>query len=238
MSAEKVKKSIFKRWWFWVLAVLIVIGIAGSLGNNDTGAPAPSAQNPTTTDNTDNATQGTVPNTAQDNVQAAPDAGTAAEASIKSGMYKIGKDLPAGEYMLISESAFAAYYQLSSDSTGNLESIVSNDNFTGNRYVTAAEGQYLEFRDAVGYPAAEAPVLRAEDGRYNEGMYKANRDIEPGEYKLVPDDAAIGSYVEIAKDSSGKLNSIISNDNFQTEKYITVSDGQYIKLVGCHLITA
>ena len=33
--AEKQKKPIFKRWWFWVVVAVVVIGIA-SQGGDDT----------------------------------------------------------------------------------------------------------------------------------------------------------------------------------------------------------
>ena len=31
---EKVKKPIYKKWWFWAIAVVLVIGIIGNLGGN------------------------------------------------------------------------------------------------------------------------------------------------------------------------------------------------------------
>lgn len=79
--------------------------------------------------------------------------------------------------------------------------------------------------------------MKPADGRYAEGMYKAGKDIEPGEYKVTPEDTAVFSYIEVAKDSKGTLESIVTNDNFQSEKYITIKDGQYIKLVGCYIST-
>ena len=57
------------------------------------------------------------------------------------GMYKVGADIPAGEYIL--DPSAMAYYQVATDSTGTLESIVSNDNFSGTRYITVSDGQSL-----------------------------------------------------------------------------------------------
>jgi hypothetical protein len=239
VSEGRAKKSIFRRWWFWLAAVMILILIFGGLGDSDKGTPGPDAQNPPAADNAGDAANDAVPEEpAERSPGTAEDDGTkdTADASVKEGMYKIGSDLPAGEYILFSESGFPAYYQLTSDSTGSLESIISNDNFNGTRYITTSEGQYLEFRNAVGYPAGDAPSLRPDDGRYDEGMYKVGKDIDPGEYKLIPDKNSVSSYVEVSKDSKGILDSIISNDNFETEKYITISEGQYIKLVSCHII--
>lgn len=36
-KAEKVKKPIFKKWWFWVIIVLLVFGVFG-MGGNDKDA--------------------------------------------------------------------------------------------------------------------------------------------------------------------------------------------------------
>jgi len=38
MSEEKTKKSIFKKWWFWVGVVLIGGGIASQIGGDNTGS--------------------------------------------------------------------------------------------------------------------------------------------------------------------------------------------------------
>ncbi len=31
-KSKKKRKSIFKRWWFWVLAVIVITGLAGRSG--------------------------------------------------------------------------------------------------------------------------------------------------------------------------------------------------------------
>lgn len=245
MSEKTGKKSIFGRWWFWVLAVLLIIIIGNSLNKDET--PTPGADNRTTGEDTAGeltseqttdqaATQDTAQATTQTTTQGTvPEQTTTEAAAFNAGMYKIGTDLPAGEYILITNSILPAYLQVSSDSTGSLESIISNDNFSGNRYVTVTDGQYLEFTGSKGYPQDKAPSLVPADKTYSEGMYKVGKDIDAGEYKVIPDEAAIPAYVEVSKDSSGILGSIVSNDNFQAEKYVTIAQGQYIKLVGCHI---
>lgn len=234
MSDSAVKKSLFKRWWFWAIAVIIVIAVTRGGNKDNEGTPSPSpgnTQNNTTINNTA-VPQNTAP------AVTAEGTGTGGKfVSYREGMYKIGADLPAGEYIIISEGFLPAYYQVSSDSSGSLDSIVSNDNFNGNRYITVSEGQYLEIKGSIAYSADNAPALRSADGKYGEGMYKVGRDINAGEYKVTPEEGSIPGYVEVAKDSKGALDSIISNDNFQAEKYITIEDGQYIKLVGCYINT-
>lgn len=49
--SEKVKKPLYKRWWVWVVAVIIVLGVAGNLSekNNNTST---SGNTPTNTEKT------------------------------------------------------------------------------------------------------------------------------------------------------------------------------------------
>ncbi|WP_321833512.1 hypothetical protein [Clostridium butyricum] len=62
----------------------------------------------------------------------------------KEGTYKVGKDIQAGEYLITStNSDFDAYVEVSNDSRHNINNIVMNDNFKGNKYVTVEDGQYL-----------------------------------------------------------------------------------------------
>lgn len=65
-------------------------------------------------------------------------------------------------------------------------------------------------------------------------MYKVGTDIPAGEYIIFSDNSM--SYVEVAKDSEGTVESIITNDNFEGEKYITVEDGQYLKLSAAKIV--
>ncbi|NSW92991.1 MAG: hypothetical protein HPY74_20515 [Firmicutes bacterium] len=43
------------------------------------------------------------------------------------------------------------------------------------------------------------------------------------------------SYVEISKNSTHLFDAIVTNDNFQGERYITVKEGQYLKLQGASI---
>jgi hypothetical protein len=63
-------------------------------------------------------------------------------------MYKIGTDIPAGEYKLINNDlqGLPAYMDVSSDASGSIESIITNDNFNGQKYITIQSGQYLQFK--------------------------------------------------------------------------------------------
>jgi hypothetical protein len=151
---------------------------------------------------------------------------------VNAGMYKVGKDIPQGEYLIYGEKEFS-YYQVTKDSTGSLESIVSNDNFSGTRYITVTDGQYIEIRTSKMLPSTAAQPQQPVDGKYPSGMYKAGKDIKPGEYKVV----SIGdnAYLEVRKNSMGSIDAILTNDNFKGEKYITIPQNNYIVLNDCYL---
>lgn len=159
----------------------------------------------------------------QENLNQAEEPQEAESLGYSSGMYKIGTDMPAEEYLITSSSG---YYEVTSDSTGSFESIITNDNYTNRAYITVQEGQYFSF-DGTATPVGEAAAYSSVDGTYPEGMYLVGKDIPAGEYKL----SSSGSgYYEVTSDSTGNFDSIVSNDNFEGDKYLTISDGQYLKL--------
>lgn len=144
-----------------------------------------------------------------------------------SGQYKVGQDIPAGEYY-IKCSGSNLYVEISSDSTGSLDSIISNLNTQGGVYVTVNDGEYLTVNGGDIYEISKAPNRGAENGYYTDGMYKVGEDIPAGEYNV---EATSGlAYIEVDSDSRHTIDSIITNDNFENNKIITVSEGQYLLL--------
>ena len=64
-----------------------------------------------------------------------------------------------------------------------------------------------------------------------EGTHLVGADIEAGEYKLTATGSVPG-YWEVTNSSAPDAD-IIGNDNFDGNAYVTVSDGQYLKLNRC-----
>lgn len=143
----------------------------------------------------------------------------------KSGQYKVGADLPAGEYVAIARGD--AYIEVATNSTGNLDSILANDIFINRSIITVSDGQYLKIQNAELYAFNDAPKVQPKDGFLQSGMYKVGVDLPAGEYKVFSEGG--DSYIETSSASSHSLNDIIANDIFQGDKYVTVSDGQYVK---------
>lgn len=142
-----------------------------------------------------------------------------------SGTYKVGTDIPAGEYAIMSSSQ--AYFCVYSDT--DKEYIVGNNIFSGRAYVTVYDGQVLEVSDASFMDVKDVEP-RVDWGKA-EGVFKVGFDIEPGEYVLVANQGGHGYYALL--DSSNPDPNIIQNDIFEGQNYVYVSNGQYLELRGC-----
>lgn len=192
------KKPLWKKWWFWGIIIVIIIALASGGEESTTPTSKTGDSNPTA---------------------------TAPENVFKSGMYKVGSDIPAGEYVLITDRG--AYFAVTSDSSGSLDSILANDNFNSRSIVSVSDGQYLELKGCKAYPFAEAPAVDKSSGVLESGMYKVGVDIPAGEYKVESVNSM--GYIEVSANSNHTLDAIAANDNFEGSKYISVNDGQYLK---------
>lgn len=141
-----------------------------------------------------------------------------------AGEYKIGVDIPAGEYLAIG----TGYIELTSSSKGNSGSIIFNDNITdAQRYVEVRDGEYLKIsRQLKLYQEKDAPKADTSE-KVPAGQYKVGIDIPAGEYRVTCDDN--GAYIEVSKTSRGD---IVTNRlaNSAGNIYITVSNGYYLKI--------
>lgn len=214
----KNKKPIYTKWWFYV-AIIIILGAISSSGEKQSSSSA----SPTTSTETQST------NDTSDSISI--EKSESNESEIKAGTYKIGTDLEAGEYLFIAKSM--GYIEVCSDSTGNLDSIITNDNVIGHTYITVEDGQYLKLQGGTAYPVDNAPSIIPTDGLYKDGTYKVGKDIPSGEYKVILSSSM--GYIEVSSGSHGILDEIISNDNLTGDSYITVEDGQYLTLQGVQI---
>lgn len=143
------------------------------------------------------------------------------------GMYKVGSDIPAGEYLFVITDTSGGYVCVSADS--NKDDIIENEIVELCWFATVEDGQYLEVRDCAFLHAELATLNINADGSFNSGMYRVGIDIPAGEYKLASED---DGYWCIYKSSDLPLD-IVSNDLFDSSSYVTVKDGQYLKISGC-----
>lgn len=227
----------------WIIAGVVIALLAVGAANNDTEEIKANISGETRTTAVNDALGDNVPKL-KPSARAAEvteistettEAKTEAETEIKyyqEGVYKVGKDLPAGEYLLISheDQYIGGYMCISSDS--NQKDIIINELFKTFHYITVEVGQYLELT-RCGAVSVEDESLNLKS--YNDlgaGMYKVGADIPAGEYRLTADKDATIAYSCIY-DSSAASRKIISNDIINNNAYVTVKDGQYLLLQAC-----
>lgn len=140
--------------------------------------------------------------------------------------YKVGVDIPAGEYIVFAEGGMG-YYSITNDANG--DDIIDNDNFSYNSIIKLKNGQYVQFSRCYAIAFNEVPELDTSKS----GMFKVGKHIKPGEYKLeVTNDSG---YYAILSGPNGD-NNIISNNNFKKSQYINVKNGQYLELSRCKIV--
>lgn len=150
--------------------------------------------------------------------------------SYGAGMLKVGTDIPAGEYMILATDSDGGYFSVSSDANG--DDIIFNDNFEYNSIVTVYDGEFLDLSRAKAYQFDEWCSQNSINVNQVGATFKIGVNLPAGEYQLVADDAD-GGYYCIYPDS--RQQDIISNDNFEGQTYVSVSDGQYLTLSRCSI---
>jgi hypothetical protein len=234
------KKSKFKIVLI-VIAVLFVLGIIGNLLGGDTEET--SNTNPTISTTSENPAIPTEKAEVgeQEAEEPTPTPTLAPPTPTEgpkmtiydAGTYKVGSDIPSGEYVVFCDDFLMGYMEVSSDSSGELDSIIANDNFDYNTIITLNEGEYFKMQGSYAVPFEEVEYLDTTGS----GMFKVGVHLTAGEYKLECTDDTIGlGYYEVDSDSSHDLESIVANENFEGNTYITVSEGQYLKITSAKIV--
>ncbi|MFF7446203.1 MULTISPECIES: hypothetical protein [unclassified Streptomyces] len=152
------------------------------------------------------------------------------------GDFQVGSDIKPGTYRTTGNDDGMCYWERAKDSSGEMDSLLANDNVTGTSYVTVKASDKL-FKssdcndwEAVGAQAKGSPAATmAGDG----GMFKVGADIAPGTYKSAGNEDDM-CYWERTKDAEHGLDSIIANDNVTGSAVVTISASDtYFKTSGC-----
>lgn len=146
-----------------------------------------------------------------------------AKDSYGPGQYKVGTDIPAGEYFV---SGSSVYFAVSTDSNG--DDIIFNDFTEQNSIITIQDGEYLELKNCKA-----TPFTGNENIDFNHGTYivKVGTQLKAGEYKLT----AMGERGYYCIYSDSRQDKILSNDFFEGSSYVTVTDGQYLQVQKCKI---
>ncbi|MFE9774976.1 hypothetical protein ACFYOV_25540 [Streptomyces sp. NPDC005931] len=171
----------------------------------------------------------------QRKAEAAPKKATKA-AFDGDGDFRVGSDVEPGTYRTTGNTDGLCYWQRAKDSSGEIESVLANDNVSGTAYVTVKPTDKLFSSsgcndwEAVDRGAKGSPATKmAGDG----GMFRVGADITPGTYRS-SGNADDSCYWERARDAGHSLDSIIANNNVNGSAIVTISasDG-YFKTTGC-----
>ena len=166
--------------------------------------------------------------------------GPDANGKYKSGVYKLGRDIPLGEY-IVRKTSNNAYAGMSfKQSTDPYVQNVASDLPTFidvPRYYTFTQSGYVHITDCELVKATDSQkIMEANsDGTYSPAMYKVGKDIKAGSYQLTPA-ANLGTakpYYEICTNSTDSASSTKESGYFDKATNVTVKDGEYILIYNC-----
>ncbi|MBR7085649.1 MAG: hypothetical protein IKI37_10820, partial [Oscillospiraceae bacterium] len=159
-----------------------------------------------------------------------------------SGEYEIGKDIPSGTYIAVSDDAYTTYgefvfgvYDKPYHEGQNMSSINKNVHHQNNYYIELEEGQYIHFSHSKLYPFSENADTF--DPYLYSGMFKVYQDnIEDGVYTLIADSDYSGEY-EIYDDIHANAEPIASGylEEGETAEII-LGETDYLVTTFCHVI--
>jgi hypothetical protein len=152
-----------------------------------------------------------------------------------ASMYKVGADIPEGEYLAIAEEdaiISAVFVQDSSSSDANIGFMSIFDTFT---IVGVRKGEYIDVSGAYLIPLEQAKVYIENyivDG-IRDGSYKVGDHIPEGEYRYTADAEALLPTITTYTDPYQEdIDDMIIPDG---RGYIYLQEGQYVYLSGVTL---
>lgn len=152
------------------------------------------------------------------------------------GDFQVGSDIKPGTYRTTGNTDGLCYWERAKDSSGEMDSLLANDNVTGTGYVTIKATDRLFSSsgcgdwEAVDEKAKGSPASKMAGGA---GMLRVGVDIAPGTYKSTgnTDDSC---YWERTKNADHSIDSIIANNNVTGTAVVTISASDaYFKTSGC-----
>lgn len=152
------------------------------------------------------------------------------------GEFQVGSDVKPGTYRTTGNSDGMCYWERAKDASGELDSLLANDNVSGTSYVTIkATDKLFKSSGCTDWEAVDAKAKGSPAGAMDGdgGMFRVGSDIAPGIYKS-PGNADDSCYWERTKDADHGLNSIIANNNVTGTAVVTISaKDAYFKTSGC-----
>ena len=147
-----------------------------------------------------------------------------------SGMYRIGFDLPAGNYQVVPTGEEEAYYRVFANAKYLRKGDAAFSSSVTSLQFHVSEGQYLMVLDAK---IEEIPPVEEEGKEWNiTGMYQVGRDIQPGEYyfQAFSQDESNPQYsaFQIFQEPVFEVELLVSGSSLDPFGFLTVEEGDYL----------
>lgn len=163
------------------------------------------------------------------------DQGSSGYTTWTDGLYEIGKDIPAGEYVIIAQPGAKITFRLATDASKSFDSLIALESCENRTILSVEDGEFLEFSGGTMYVINEAPAVSTA-GNLFEGTYKIGLDLPAGTYTIGSIDSEHPGYYAISSSSRHSFADIISSEEFIGTVTITVTNGQYLSLRLAELI--
>lgn len=156
--------------------------------------------------------------------------------SYDGGSYLIGRDIPAGEYVLVeNENAVFASVIVREGVTADSRLMVHHL-INRQAVVRLNEGERLTLTEARAYALNQAPASASEPG--NEGGYLVGVTLPAGRYDVSMIDRAPLSSYSVYDGVLGTDERLLRFEVIRETTEITLNEGEYIELSGCCLAPA
>ncbi len=159
-------------------------------------------------------------------IDQAPEVKKTDDGAYPEGIYKVGVQIPAGEYVAKGDGVSL---ETMSDLSGSYESKLGYTSSQRSAIIKVEEGQYIKSVWGDIYPIEKTADLKPANGIYEDGSYKVGFHMPEGTYVLKAD--AEAAYAQIYNDSyqTRREDELIIAE---PETTFTVKDGQYVIIIG------
>ena len=161
------------------------------------------------------------------------------------GVYLVGVDIPAGEYVLYpnvskndGDVTPVLEVRKTRESATNISDFLDRKEFYMRQYVNLNDGEYIAFEHALMYLPENIKLKPLDENGYSAAQLKVGVDIPAGEYVVVGQNKQV-QYFRTSKPeaelySTSALNSpdMISFGYCENRVYLQVNDGEYLTFVG------
>lgn len=254
------KKSIYKKWWFWVLIVLAVLIIGSALSGdpeddkqNDTGkeqsenlTPALETEEPKDTDDTgevediddDDTTNGPIQEIVEDNManeEMSRNNTQAVRTTLNTGKFEVGQDIPEGRYVITGDGSGNLFIYDENDVPYVNEILGGGDIGVDSVTTDIKEGDKIEISGINNVTFTPAETIMYKDS-LTTGNWVVGLDIAPGRYDIT---SAGGSGNLFIYNTSGwiEVNEILGDDDFGVEKVTAeLKEGYIISISGINKV--